>query len=630
MSRCFQLNHIIEPEEGKTKLLFFSGKGGVGKSTMSCATAVWLARKGYKTLIVTTDPASNLGDIFSQEIGHRIVPISKVVNLSAIEINPDVASHEYRERMVSPLKGILDQKNLEAMMEQLNSPCVEEVAAFDSFIEFMDDPQYDVVVFDTAPTGHTIRLLELPSGWSTELDKGGSTCIGPSSSLQGAKAKYKKAVGNLQDGNITTFIFVLRPERSSIIETNRSMEELSKLGIKTNLLIINGVLPWDAVTDPFFKRKKDEESRMLAEINEGFALDKIEYPLQEIEINGVDALELVASNLFEGSKTRLHRRSGQLIHPSRIKGDPEQVRKLLLPANGTRYIFFIGKGGVGKSTVACSTSVFLADQGLKTLIVTTDPASHLQKIFNQEIGPEPTPVVGVKNLEAVRIDQRKALEEYRERILDAIKDQSEDVRKSVEEDLNSPCAEEMSAFEKFMSYFELDEYQVVIFDTAPTGHTLRLLELPSDWKGFIDLGTLAKNTSEETRSKYSRVIDTMRSQDKSTFVFVVYPEYTPIIEAWRASNELKKQVGIHTSLVAVNYLLPSNYGLNEFFDSRRRQQEKYLAQIRLRFKTPLFLIPLLDHSPEGIKDLRSLAKEMFSHEAPRVDPAAHLASSAES
>lgn len=631
MSRCFQLNHIIEPEEGKTKFIFFSGKGGVGKSTMSCATAVWLARKGSNTLIVTTDPASNLGDIFSQEIGHRIVPISKVVNLSAIEINPDVASHEYRERMVSPLKGILDQKNLEAMMEQLNSPCVEEVAAFDSFIEFMDDPQYDVVVFDTAPTGHTIRLLELPSGWSTELDKGGSTCIGPSSSLQGAKAKYKKAVGNLQDGNKTTFIFVLRPERSSIIETNRSMEELSKLGIKTNLLIINGVLPWDAVTDPFFKRKKDEESRMLAEINKGFALDKIEYPLQEVEINGVDALELVASYLFEGKNTQLHQGSGPVvIHPSRVKSDPEQVRKLLLPANGTRYIFFTGKGGVGKSTVACSTSVFLADQGLKTLIVTTDPASHLQEIFNQEIGPEPTPVVGVQNLEAVRIDQRKALEEYRERILDAVKDQSEDVRKSVEEDLTSPCAEEMSAFEKFMSYFELDMYQVVIFDTAPTGHTLRLLELPSDWKGFIDLGTLAKNTSEETRSKYSRVIDTMRSRDKSTFVFVVYPEYTPIIEAWRASNELKKQVGIHTSLVAVNYLLPSNYGLNKFFDSRRRQQEKYLAQIRPRFKTPLFLIPLLDHSPESINDLRSLAKEMFSQEAPRGDFAAHLASSGES
>ena len=607
------MNALIEPEAGKTKFIFFSGKGGVGKSTMSCATAVWLARKGYKTLIVTTDPAPNLGDIFGQEIGHHIAAIRNVPNLFATEINPDVASQEYRDRMVSPLKGILDQKQLDAMMEQLKSPCVDEVAAFDSFIEFMDDPQYDAVVFDTVPTGHTIRLLELPSGWSTELDKGGSTCIGPSSSLQGAKEKYKKAIGYLQDGKKTSFIFVLKPERSSIIETNRSMEELTKLGIRTNSLIINGVLPANVATDAFFRRKTEEEDRMLEEIKGEFVLNKMQYPLQETEINGVDSLESVASYLFEGREEQVHEVSEKIHAPSAIvKSDLDSVRKLMHPANGTRYLFFTGKGGVGKSTLACATSVHLADQGLKTLIVTTDPASHLQEIFGQEVGSEPTSVIGVKNLDAVRIDQRKALEEYRKRILDSVMDQPEDVRRSVEEDLSSPCAEEMSAFEKFMSYFELGDYQIVIFDTAPTGHTLRLLELPSDWKGFIDLGTLAKNTSEETRNKYASVIETMRSREKSTFMFVVYPEYTPIIEAWRASQELKKQVGIETALVAVNYILPKEYGRNSFFESRRRQQEKYLAEIEPRFHTPLFLVPLLDHAPEGVANLRSLATTMFN------------------
>jgi arsenite/tail-anchored protein-transporting ATPase len=606
------MNTLIEPDKGKTKFIFFSGKGGVGKSTMSCATAVWLARKGYKTLIVTTDPAPNLGDIFEQEIGHHITAIGKVPNLYAIEINPDVASQQYRDRMVSPLKGILDQKNLDAMMEQLKSPCVDEVAAFDSFIEFMDDPNYDAVVFDTAPTGHTIRLLALPSGWSTELDKGGSTCIGPSSSLQGAKSKYKKAIGYLQDDAKTSFIFVLKPERSSITETNRSMEELSKLGIKTDSLIINGVLPDDAATDAFFKKKKEEENRMLAEIKREFVLNEMKYPLQETELNGVDALESVASYLFEGSGAQVRGAPEGMKKPLiRVKSDREAARKLLYPANGTRYLFFTGKGGVGKSTLACATSVYLADHGLRTLIVTTDPASHLQEIFGQDVGSEPTPVIGVKNLEVVRIDQKKALNEYKKRILESVRDQPEDVRKSVEEDLNSPCAEEMSAFEKFMSYFEVKDYQVVIFDTAPTGHTLRLLELPSDWKGFIDLGTLAKNTSEETRNKYAGVIDTMRSKDKSTFVFVVYPEYTPIIEAWRASQELKKQVGIETALVAVNYILPTEFGHNAFFESRRRQQEKYLAEIEPRFHTPLLLIPLLDHAPEGVANLRSLAKSFL-------------------
>jgi arsenite-transporting ATPase len=171
----------------------------------------------------------------------------------------------------------------------------------------------------------------------------------------------------------------------------------------------------------------------------------------------------------------------------------------------------------------------------------------------------------------------------------------------------------MSAFEKFMNYFEMEGYDAVIFDTAPTGHTLRLLELPSDWKGFIDLGTLAKNTSEETRGKYANVIETMRSKDKSTFVFVVYPEYTPIIEAWRASQELKKQVGIETGLVAVNYILPKEYGHNSFFESRRRQQQKYLAEIEPRFHTPLLLVPLLDQAPEGVDKLRSLGKRMYDN-----------------
>jgi arsenite-transporting ATPase len=606
------MNTLIEPEKGKTKFIFFSGKGGVGKSTMSCATAVWLARKGYKTLIVTTDPAPNLGDIFEQEIGPHVRAISKVPNLSAVEINPDVASQEYRERMVSPLQGILDQKNLDAMMEQLKSPCVDEVAAFDSFIEFMDDPQYDAVVFDTAPTGHTIRLLELPSGWSEELDKGGSTCIGPSSSLQGAKVKYKKAIGYLQDGKKTSFIFVLKPERSSIVETNRSMEELSKLGIRTNSLIVNGVLPAEAATDAFFRKKKADEDKMLAEIKRNFVLNELQYPLQDTEINGVDALESVASYLFDNRNVKVsHSPEVMPAALTTVRSDLDAVRKLLHPANGTRYLFFTGKGGVGKSTVACAASVYLADQGLRTLIVTTDPASHLQEMFEQEVGSEPTPVKGVKNLDVARIDQKVALDEYRKRILDSVRNQPKEVLKSVEEDLNSPCAEEMSAFEKFMSYFELEGYQVVIFDTAPTGHTLRLLELPSDWKGFIDLGTLAKNTSEATRNKYASVIETMRSKDKSTFVFVVYPEYTPIIEAWRASQELKKQVGIETGLVGVNYILPEGYGRNAFFESRRRQQMKYLQEIGPRFKVPMFLVPLLDHAPEGVKNLRALAKDVF-------------------
>ena len=614
------MNELIEPtQQGKTKFLFFSGKGGVGKSTMSCATAVWLAKRGYKTIIVTTDPAPNLSDIFGQNIGHKIARINGVENLTAVEINPDIASNEYRERMIAPLRALLDEKNLQVMKEQMNSPCVEEVAAFDKFIEFMDDPLYDVVVFDTAPTGHTIRLLELPSGWCSELDKGGSTCIGPSSSLQGAKLKYEKAIAHLQDGEGTSFVFVLRPENSSILETKRSAAELSKLGIKTTFFIVNGLLPEAVSSDSFFKKKWDAEQAIVKRIEGEFEGKKLFYPLKDSEVAGLSLLESVGQTLYENlkessavSEEAATDSNGDDHRASSVFEKRQDLLPFFTPVNGTRYLFFTGKGGVGKSTVACATSVYLAEKGLKTLIVTTDPASHLQNIFGQPIEPEPTAIAGFNNLFAARIDQKNAWEEYSKRILQAVEDKEEEIRTAVEEDLNSPCAQEMAAFEKFMSYFELDGYDVLIFDTAPTGHTLRLLELPSDWKGFIDLGTLTKQTSDETKNKYAHVIEAMRDRDSSTFVFVMYPELTPMMEAWRASEDLKKQVGIETALVAVNYVLPEKFGRNTFFNNRRRQQEKYIKEIKQRFKTPIFTIPLLDHEPEGLDDLKQLQKDIFN------------------
>lgn len=609
------IKNWVIPDNNGAKFVFFSGKGGVGKSTMSCATAVWLANSGYKTLLVTTDPAPNLADIFGQEIGHQIVPIQGVENLQAIEINPDTASEEYRERIVAPLRELLDEKNLNVVREQLKSPCVEEVAAFDKFIEFMDDPGYDVVVFDTAPTGHTIRLLELPSGWSETLQKDASTCIGPATSLQSAKAKYEKAISYLQDQSRTSFVFVLKPENSSLLETKRSTGELSRLGIATTFLIVNGILPAVACTDAFFQRKQEAEEWIILRIESEFpSMEKIFYPLRDSEVAGIEMLGKMGRFIYEGKKepeTGKPFPSSPAVNVQPVAYRKGDYRAFLLPSSGQRYIFFTGKGGVGKSTVASATALYMADHGFKTLIVTTDPASHLQDIFGQEINHVPSRIQGINNLFAARIDQRQALEEYKGRILAAVKDQNEETKKSVEEDLNSPCAEEMAAFEKFMSYFEGSSYDITVFDTAPTGHTLRLLELPTDWKGFIDLGTLTKQTSEATQNKYAGVIEKMRNQDKSAFVFVMYPEYTPIIEAWRAAEDLKKQVGIETAAVAINYLLPQDAGNNTFFYRRRTQQVRYLAEIENRFHKPMLFVPLLDHEPKGIESLRGLGREIY-------------------
>ena len=380
------------------------------------------------------------------------------------------------------------------------------------------------------------------------------------------------------------------------------------------------MLPEAASTDRFFKKKWNEEQAIIKRIEDEFEGKKLFYPLKDSEVSGLPLLESVGKTLYEHLKesTVVSEEAATVLSngdDQRASSTYEKSQDLLpffTPVNGTRYIFFTGKGGVGKSTVACATSEYLAEKGLKTLIVTTDPASHLQNIFGQPIEPEPTAIAGFDNLFAARIDQKNAWEEYSKRILKAVEDKDEEIRTSVEEDLNSPCAQEMAAFEKFMSYFELHGYDVLIFDTAPTGHTLRLLELPSDWKGFIDLGTLTKETSEETMNKYAHVIEAMRDRDSSTFVFVMYPEFTPMMEAWRASEDLKKQVGIETALVAVNYVLPEKFGRNTFFNNRRRQQEKYIKEIKERFKTPIFTIPLLDHEPEGLDDLKQLQKDIFN------------------
>lgn len=615
------LSDLIEPicRTGETKFVFFAGKGGVGKSTMSCATAVWLAKRGYKTLLVTTDPAPNLADIFGLEIGSKVTAISDTDNLFSIEIDPDVASEEYKERTISPMRQIIsNEKDLQVIREQLNSPCVEEVAAFDKFIEFMDDSQYNIVVFDTAPTGHTIRLLELPSGWSETLGENTTTCIGPSASLQASRSKYEKAISYLQNEERTLFVFVMKPEAISLFETKRSIDELQKLGIRTRSLIVNGILPADACTDEFFEMKRADQETLLAKIREEFKdVAKSYFPLKDSELIGLKSLQSVGSYLYDGlieenarGDVRTDRITASMFRGSQRR----EIIKLITPSQkgaGTKYLFFTGKGGVGKSTVASITSLYLAEKGYKTLIITTDPASHLQEIFSQPVEHDITRIKSVANLFAARIDQKRALEEYKKRILDVVRDRDVETRKSVEEDLNSPCAEEMSAFEKFMSYLELPSYDIIIFDTAPTGHTLRLLELPSNWKGFIDLGTLTKSTSEETRNKYSNVIETMRSSEKSTFVFVMYPEYTPIVEAWRACEDLKKQVGIKAGLMAVNLLLPENYGKNEFFSKRRAQQEKYLSLIQEKFGTLLMGIPLFEREPKGLDDLRALGRRVY-------------------
>ena len=290
----------------ETKFIFFSGKGGVGKTSMACTTSVFYADKGKKTLIVTTDPAANLSDVFEQEIGHKVTKINGLDNLYAMEINPDEATKEYKEKSLAPMKELFDEELIKIAEEQLSGPCTEEMASFDKFIDFMDEDSYEVVIFDTAPTGHTIRLLELPVDWSKHIEdssKGsGQTCMGPVALIADSKKKYDDAMAKLRDKRKTDFIFVMQPEETSLQETIRSSGELAKLGIKTTEIIVNGLIPKEEAVNPFFKGRYKMQLEYMEKAKRVFRREKIKtMELFESELKGVRVFRECAKKLYKGS-----------------------------------------------------------------------------------------------------------------------------------------------------------------------------------------------------------------------------------------------------------------------------------------------------------------------------------------
>jgi arsenite-transporting ATPase len=614
-----------------TQFIFFSGKGGVGKTSLACTHAVRYADEGQRTLIVTTDPASNLADIFEQEIGHHVTPIKGVPNLSAMEIDPDTATQEYIDRAMSPLRAAFPAQMVQVMEEQMSGPCTAEVAAFDRFTDFIvqDEtaPEFDIIIFDTAPTGHTIRLLELPAEWSQSIDAAsagsGQTCIGPAAAIQDAKHKYEHALAALRDERLSTFVFVLHPEAIAIRETKRAIGELGKLGIHTHRLIINGIIPASEKLNPLFAARSEMQSRYLEQIQA-----ELTYPTQRMtllsgEIQGAARLRQVGRIFFDGEHAPAESETDGEKTASVVASSIEEVRARILPDGQRRTIFFAGKGGVGKTVASCLTAVWLAQQGHKTLLLTTDPAAHLGDVLDQPVGDEVTAVSGQPSLWAVKIDPKAAAETYKARILNDARQRGrpESAIKVMEEELDSPCTEEMAAFDQFIDYASQADWEAVVFDTAPTGHTMRLLELPMDWSQQIDVKVFASvdgsAADDVAKQRFGQVIEMMRDPAQSTFAFVMYPESTPILEAWRAAQELAT-VGIKPGLVVANFVTPPDQ-VTPFAQARRNMQVKYLAEIRKRFATPVLEIPLLPREVKGLEMLAELGWLAYGDEVRQAE-----------
>ncbi|EFP3482223.1 TPA: arsenite efflux transporter ATPase subunit ArsA, partial [Citrobacter freundii] len=510
--------------------LFFTGKGGVGKTSISCATAIRLAEQGKRVLLVSTDPASNVGQVFDQTIGKTIQPVTAVSGLSALEIDPQDAAQQYRARIVDPIKGLLPDDVVNSISEQLSGACTTEIAAFDEFTGLLTDAslltRFDHIIFDTAPTGHTIRLLQLPGAWSSfiESNPDGASCLGPMAGLEKQREQYAHAVEALSDPERTRLVLVARLQKSTLQEVARTHGELSAIGLKNQYLVINGVLPAseterDALAAAIWQREQEALANLPARLSD---LPTDNLYLQPLNMVGVSALKGLLNEHAE--ITSLPEQSTQ--------NKPENMSLSVLVDDIARsehgLIMLMGKGGVGKTTMAAAIAVSLADKGFDVHLTTSDPAAHLSTTLNGSL----------KNLQVGRINPHDETERYRQHVLETKgRDLDEAGKRLLEEDLRSPCTEEIAVFQAFSRVIREAGKRFVVMDTAPTGHTLLLLDATGAYHREIA-------RKMEDKGHFTTPMMQLQDPERTKVLLVTLPETTPVLEAANLQSDLER-AGIH-------------------------------------------------------------------------------------
>lgn len=572
--------------------LFFTGKGGVGKTSISCATAIKLAENGKKVLLVSTDPASNVGQVFSQTIGNTITLISAVPNLSAIEIDPQAAAEEYRKKIIDPIKDSLPAAVIQSITEQLSGACTTEIAAFDEFTGLLTDAkitnQFDHIIFDTAPTGHTIRLLQLPGAWSDFISDNpdGASCLGPMSGLEKQREQYSMAVDALSNKQLTRVMLVARPQSAALREVARTYNELSALGVKNQQLIINGVFPESAVT------AEDSLSQAICS-RERAAIQNMPDILRNLP---ADTLMLRVRNMvgIEALKELLSDKEQTLPAIHNTKPDlsllplSSLVDEIAVQKHG--LVMLMGKGGVGKTTIAASIAVKLAEQGADVHLTTSDPAAHLENTLNGSL----------PNLQVSRIDPVAETERYRNYVLET-KGKSLDTegRALLEEDLRSPCTEEIAVFQAFSRIIREAGNRFVIMDTAPTGHTLLLLDATGAYHKEI-----AKKMGE--KGHFLTPMMQLQDQERTKVIITTLAETTPVLEAENLQNDLVR-AGIHPWAWVINNSLSVTETTSALLLSRAEQEIPQIKKVASSLAKRAAIVPLLENEPVGTVALSRLA-----------------------
>jgi len=521
-----------------TRTLLFTGKGGVGKTSIACATAVSLAEEGKRVLLVSTDPASNLDEVLSTKLGVQPTPVEGVAGLFGMNVDPEEAARQYRERVVGPYRQLLPEVAVKNIEEQLSGACTVEIAAFDEFAKLLGDPRttadFDHVIFDTAPTGHTLRLLQLPAAWSGFIGSstGGTSCLGPLSGLQAQHELYASTVRALGDASYTTVFLVARPEQSALTEAERTRNELNALGLKNQRLIVNGVFQARRQEDTVARALEIRGREALAAIPDGLKeLLSVQIPLVPRALIGVEALQKLAKGDYNGAGNGVERSSFSRPLPTSLS---QLVSALATRGKGV--IMTMGKGGVGKTTVAANIAIELARLGHKVHLTTTDPAGHIN-----------TAIKGtVPGVQVSRIDPVAQTLAYTQEVLEeAGRDLDEKGRALLEEDLRSPCTEEIAVFRAFARCVDEGNDGFVVIDTAPTGHTLLLLDAANAYHREVQ-----RNLSYIPDS-VKRLLPQLRDPDFTKILIVTLPEATPVHEAERLQNDLRR-AGINPFAWVIN------------------------------------------------------------------------------
>ena len=548
-----------------TRFMFFTGKGGVGKTSLSSATAVALAGLGRRVLLVSTDPASNLSEVLATPIGRSPHPVEGVPGLDALDIDPNAAASAYRERIVGPIRGLLADAIVSGIEEQLSGACTVEIAAFDEFTALLADPEatapYDHVVFDTAPTGHTLRLLALPAAWTGFLDTStsGTTCIGPLSGLTQAQDRYRVAFDALADPATTTLVLVTRPDVGAINEADRARAELELLGLTNQFLVINGV---------FTAEDRNDETARAFEGRHRVALENLPASLRALPretlplLSGTPIGPRALRDLLEG-------RSPEGVDADDFDAATTSLAELAddLAAKGSGLVMTMGKGGVGKTTIAAALAVDLARRGLAVTLTTTDPAAHLNDALGGAQWWPPTLVVE-------RLDPDVETAAYVAEVMaTAGGDLDEAGRAVLEEDLRSPCTEEIAVFKAFATTVAKATNRIVVLDTAPTGHTLLLLDAAEGYSREVS------RLQDQTPSDVAQLLGRLRDPEFTAVLLVTLPEPTPVHEAAALQGDLDR-AGIHPAAWVVNQSLSATATTDPTLVARSNNEVRWLREVR--------------------------------------------------